>query len=48
MSTKISNINYFSITFKLSDKKKVPLKKIGFGEGGAGNQKIFAGGRFDL
>ena len=34
MSIKTSKIGRFSITFQLNEKKKVPLKKNSFGEGG--------------
>ena len=43
MSFKISKIIYFSFTFKLKDKKKVPLKKKNGLERG-GYRKCFDGG----
>ena len=41
MSTKISKTSYFSFTFKLNEKKEVPLKKFSLERG---LQEVFAGG----
>ena len=41
MSIKLSKISYFSLSFKLNEKKKVWLKKIGLER--VGCKKIFAG-----
>ena len=40
MSTKISKTSYFSFTFKLNEKKEVPLKKFSLER----LQEVFAGG----
>ena len=36
---KLSKISYFSFTFRLNEKNKVPLKKIGLEMGGGGGLK---------
>ena len=43
MSIKISKISYFSLTFKLNEKKKVPLRNE-YGRKREGYKKMFAGG----
>ena len=43
---KISKISNFSFSFKLNEKKKVPLKRYGLERRGRGRgfEKVFAGG----
>ena len=45
MSVKISQISYFSFTFRLNEKKKLPLKKFSLERGGGGvTEKLLEGG----
>ena len=44
VSFKISKISNFSFSFKLNEKKKVPLKRYGLERRGRGFEKVFAGG----
>ena len=46
MSIKICKISYFSLSLKLNEKKKMPLKKYSLERGG--HKNIFAGGGVDL
>ena len=44
VSFKISKISNFSFSFKLNEKKKVPLKRYGLERRGRGFEKVFGGG----
>ena len=48
MSVKISKISYFSFTFRLNEKKKLPLKKFSLERGGGGGSIKIVGGGFDF